>query len=178
MELKIYPDSILRVHCEPVREVTDEDAARMEEMLRLMYREGGVGLAGPQAGWASQVVTLDVEGEEERDHIFLNPRIIHAEGECVEEEGCLSVPGIRAPVRRAERVVVAAYALHGERIELEAEGLLGRAWQHEVDHLRGVLFIDRLEPTALVGLRHSLRRLERDFHAGVHGSGEDVGTAL
>ena len=77
-----------------------------------------------------------------------------------EEEGCLSVPDIRAPVRRAERIVVAAYTLKGERVQQAVDGLLARAWQHEVDHLNGILFIDRLDQTTLMTLRHKLRELE------------------
>jgi len=161
VELRIYPDRILRASCLPVREVSSEDIARMEQMLELMYRSEGVGLAGPQAGWASRVLTVDVEGERTGERIFLNPRILSSEGAVVEEEGCLSLPGLRAPVVRAERIVIAAYTVHGERIERELEGLHARVWQHEIDHLNGILFIDRLEPTTLVSLRQALRELEQ-----------------
>lgn len=166
MELKKYPQKILRARCSPILEITDEDVARAREMLDFMYEAKGVGLAGPQVGWSAQIVTLDVEGEGKGERTFVNPRIIHSEGEVEEEEGCLSVPGVRAVVRRPERVVVAAYTLRGERIELEAEGILARAWQHEADHLNGILFIDRLDPTVLMTIRHSLKELEREARQG------------
>ncbi len=161
MELKIYPDAVLRRKCRPVREITDEDLARAEQMLDLMYEAQGSGLAGPQVGWSSQVVTLDLERTRKGERIFVNPRIISAEGEVEQEEGCLSLPGVWAPVRRAEKVVMVAYTTRGERIEQEAEGLLARVWQHEMDHLNGMLLIDRLDPTRLMELRHKLRELER-----------------
>ena len=162
MELRTYPDRVLRTRCEPVREITDDDLARMRQMLELMYQSEGVGLAGPQVGWPSQVVTLDVGWEKQGDRMFVNPRILSSEGEVLEEEGCLSVPGVRAPVRRAEKIVVVAYSIRGDRIEREADGLLARAWQHEVDHLNGILFVDRLDPTALFGLRRALKELEQN----------------
>ncbi|GAG34026.1 unnamed protein product, partial [marine sediment metagenome] len=81
MELKVYPDRILRARCAPVREVTDEDVARAREMLEFMYQFEGVGLAGPQVGWASRIVTLDAEGERKGERVFVNPRIISTEGE-------------------------------------------------------------------------------------------------
>ncbi len=161
MRLRTYPDRILRAPCLPVQEVAEEDIARMEEMLELMYSLQGIGLAGPQVGWSSQVVTLDVEGERKGGRIFINPRIVSTEGEVEEEEGCLSIPGVRAPVRRAERVVVAAYTIHGERVEQRVEGLAARVWQHEIDHVRGILFIDRLDPVTLIGLRQGLKELEK-----------------
>lgn len=160
MELKIYPDRILRRKCEPLREVSEADARRMREMVEFMYEAEGVGLAGPQIGWSVRVLTLDAEQEREGTRIFMNPRLLESEGESVELEGCLSLPGLQAPVPRAERVLVAAYTLDGKRIEEEVEGLRARAWQHEIDHLNGVLFIDRLSPTALLQIRHRLKELE------------------
>ena len=147
--------------CLPVREITDDDLARMQKMLELMYSLQGIGLAGPQAGWGSQVVTIDAVGERQGERIFINPRIISTEGEVEDEEGCLSIPGIRAQIRRAQRVVVAAYTVRGERTEQAVEGLAARAWQHEIDHLKGILFIDRLDPTTLMGLRQGLKELEK-----------------
>jgi peptide deformylase len=161
MELKIYPDDVLRTKCKPLREVGDEQARRMRQMLELMYEAQGVGLAGPQVGWSVRVVTLDVEQDKTDPRIFINPRIIESEGEVLEEEGCLSLPGLSARVPRAERVSVCAFTLEGERYETEAEGLHARAWQHEIDHLNGVLFIDRLSPTDRLGLRHRLKELEK-----------------
>ena len=164
MELKTYPDRILRARCRPFAEVTDEDLSRAREMLEFMYQADGVGMAGPQVGWGLRIVTLDVEQEGKGERIFINPVVVHAEGDVEEDEGCLSLPGVRAEVRRSATVTVAAYTIRGKRVEQQAEGLLARAWQHEMDHLNGILFIDRLEPTALMTLRHKLRELEAAVH--------------
>ncbi len=160
MGLKTYPDRILRVRCRPLKEVTDQDLAQAQRMLDLMYESDGIGLAGPQVGWDRRIVTLDIEREGKGERIFINPRILHSEGEVEEEEGCLSVPGIWAPVQRAAKITLAAYTIRGERVEQELEGLPARAWQHEMDHLNGILFLDRLEPTALMTFRQRLRELE------------------
>lgn len=160
MELKIYPDKVLRKRCKPLRDVGDAEAQRMRDMLEFMYEADGVGLAGPQVGWSARVIALDPEQDQSGPRIFINPRLLESEGNAVEPEGCLSLPGIQAPVSRSERVRVAAYTLSGDRIEEESEGLRARAWQHEIDHLNGVLFIDRLEPTALVQIRRRLKELE------------------
>ena len=162
MSIRTYPDQVLRVKSEPLREVNGADLARANCMLDLMYEANGVGLAGPQVGWNVRIVVMDVEQSHCGDRIFINPRILSTEGDVIEDEGCLSVPGVWAPVRRAQRVVVAAYNVRGERVEQTAEGLTARAWQHELDHLNGVLFFDRLEPMALMAVRHQLKSLERD----------------
>lgn len=161
MTIKVYPDKVLRLKCALVREFKDEDMARAQRMLELMYEAKGLGLAGPQVGWSVRIIVLDTEQTGAGDRIFFNPRILSAEGEMEAEEGCLSVPGVWAPVRRAERVTVAAYNLRGRRFEEVAEGLSARAWQHELDHLNGVLFIDRLEPTTLMTVRRQIKSLER-----------------
>ena len=160
MELKVYPDRVLRTKCLPLKEVTDADLAQARQMLELMYESDGIGLAAPQVGWDRRIVTLDVEREGKGERIFVNPLIRHTEDEVNEEEGCLSVPGIWAPVRRAAKIVLVAYTIHGERVEQELEGLLARVWQHELDHLNGVLFIDHLPPTTLMTFRQKLRELE------------------
>ena len=141
MELKLYPDRILRRKCQPVREVDDEVLRRAEEMLQFMYESDGVGLAGPQIAWPRQILTLDVGGEHLDPRIFVNPRIVNREGYIEIEEGCLSLP---------------------ERGEAEAEGLAAVAWQHELDHLNGILFIDHLAPTQLITIRDELKRMGQE----------------
>jgi len=162
VEMKVYPDEVLRGVCAPLREITDEELERAREMLEFMYVTEGVGLAGPQIGWRSRILTLDVEGAMKGDRIFVNPKIVSMQGEQTAEEGCLSLPDIRAQVTRANKVGVVAYTIKGERVELEAEGLAARAWQHETDHLNGILFIDRLDPIALTKLRQTLKQLEAE----------------
>jgi peptide deformylase len=157
-----YPDSVLKKRCRPVREVTGDLARRAEEMLEFMYESQGLGLAAPQVGWSERVVTLDVEGEREGRRIYLNPLIVEREGNLEHEEGCLSLPGVQLEVPRSEKVRVVAYTLDGERVEMEAEGLVACAWQHELDHLNGLLIIDRVQPTALMDVRDQLKKLAEE----------------
>lgn len=160
MELKIYPDEVLRKNCPPLRQVGDQEARRLHRMVDFMYECDGVGLAGPQVGWSARVVTLDVEQNHSDPRIFINPTLHEPEGQTEEEEGCLSLPGIQMPVPRSERVRVKAYTLDGNQWEKVVEGLEARAWQHEIDHLNGVLLIDRLKPTTLTRVRRQLKQLE------------------
>ena len=159
MELRYYPDRVLRKPCAPVREVDDELAAKAQRMLEFMYDAEGIGLAANQVGWSHRIVTLDVELARQGTRIFINPRIVNREGHVELEEGCLSLPGVRLAVPRAEKVAVVAYTLEGERVETEAEGLEACAWQHELDHLNGVLIIDKVPPTRLMAVRGQLKQL-------------------
>ncbi len=166
MELKVYPDRVLRRKCRPTRRIDDEFVRRAREMLDFMYEAKGLGLAAPQVGWTDRIVTLDVEQQQEGGRIFVNPRIVQREGQMEHEEGCLSLPGLQVEVPRSESVLIVAYTLGGERREIQAEGLAACAWQHEVDHLNGILIIDRLPPTALTSVRRQLKRLERERESG------------
>jgi peptide deformylase len=159
--IRCYPEPDLRKKSRPIRCVDDEVLRRANRMLEFMYVADGVGLAGPQIGWSNQIVTLDAEQQHEGTRIFVNPYIARREGTLESEEGCLSLPGIRINVPRAERVAVVAYTIMGERLELEAEGLAACVWQHELDHLNGVLIIDRVPPTVVMSVREQLRELER-----------------
>ncbi|MHC4593181.1 MAG: peptide deformylase [Planctomycetota bacterium] len=162
MELRIYPDTVLKRKSRAIKEVTDEIVARAQEMLEFMYEADGLGLAAPQVGWSERIVTLDAELEKKGPRIFVNPIITAREGHQEEDEGCLSLPGLRVRIPRAAKVEVVAYTLAGDRVELEAEGLAARAWQHELDHLNGLLLIDRLSPTTLMSLRVLLKKLEQE----------------
>ena len=160
MELKTYPDPVLRKRSSPLRRITEAELRKLHDMLELMYENEGIGLAGPQVGWNIRVITMDVGGSGTGERIFINPTILHAEGRQEEEEGCLSLPGIRCRVARSDRVTVAAYTLKGEKLELEKEGLAARAWQHEIDHLNGILFIDKIPASAQMAIRHRLDEME------------------
>jgi len=159
MKLKTYPDPVLQKRAVPLRSITDADLDKLRKMRDLMYELGGIGLAGPQVGWSSRVVVMDTDGRGEGERIFINPKIIESDGMAEDQEGCLSLPGIRSTVVRAEKVVVVAYAEDGKRLEIDAEGLQARAWQHEIDHLNGVLFIDKLPAAAQMNIRHRLKEL-------------------
>jgi len=146
LPLRYYGDPVLRKKAEPVASVDLEVRALIEGLFDAMYRERGIGLAAPQVGVSQRIFVLDVEGEEgERVKLALvNPRMVLASGSEVGEEGCLSIPGIHADVKRHAEVTFEAWNEKGEPITVRAEGLLARALQHELDHLDGVLFIDRL----------------------------------
>jgi len=143
-QIREFGDPVLRRSAETVHEITDEIRAICSIMVEAMIRANGAGLAAPQIGIAKRIIVLDVEGE---FHILINPELISVEGESdVLVEGCLSLPGVNAPVTRGTRATISGTTLEGERIELTGEGLLARAIQHEMDHLNGHLFIDHLSP--------------------------------
>lgn len=147
LPLRYYGDPVLRKKADPAPSVGPDVVSLIESMYDTMYREKGVGLAAPQVGVSTRVFVVDVEDDETRvRRAFVNPVITRREGAVVGEEGCLSIPGFREDVKRAARVTVEALDERGERFALEAEGLVARAIQHEIDHLDGVLFIDRLSP--------------------------------
>ncbi|MFW6051628.1 MAG: peptide deformylase [Myxococcota bacterium] len=142
-----YPDKRLRTPGEAVQEFGDSFQQLVEDMAETMYAAPGVGLAAPQLGISKRVFIVDTAtGEDEPSdlRVFVNPEILQRAGEVVFEEGCLSFPGVREEITRAERVVVRACDRHGEPFELEADGLLAVAIQHENDHLDGKLMIDHL----------------------------------
>jgi peptide deformylase len=143
-----YPDPRLRELGRKVESLTDELRQLIDDMAETMYAAPGVGLAATQVGerWQIFVVDCATEGEASDLRVFVNPEIVSTEGAVTFEEGCLSFPGAREEVERAERVRVRAQDREGHWFELEAEGLLAIAIQHEYDHLRGVLMIDRLGP--------------------------------
>ncbi len=149
-EIRIYPDEVLKKEAQRVEEFNAELKELVEDMFDTMYKRGGVGLAANQVGVLKRVFILDLNSGKERQGeeklIFVNPEIIHSEGEVVAEEGCLSLPGLWKKVKRAAKVVIRAQDLEGKEFQMEAEGLLARALQHELDHLNGIIFIDRLSP--------------------------------
>jgi len=148
-EIRIYPDEILRKRAEEVTEFNSELRELVDEMLAIVKEQRAYGLAANQIGVLKRVFVLDVDSDGNRDGqklVFINPEIIHAEGESVREEGCLSLPGLWKKVKRAEKVRVKAQDVNGKEFILDAEGLLARGIQHEIDHLDGVVFIDRLSP--------------------------------
>jgi peptide deformylase len=149
-EIRIYPDEVLRQKAERVEEFDSELKELVEDMFETMYKRGGVGLAANQVGVLKRVFILDLKagrhGDGGEKMVFVNPEIVHAEGEVVHQEGCLSLPGLWKKVKRAKKVIVRAQDLDGKEFEIEAEGLLSRAIQHEIDHLNGICFVDRLSP--------------------------------
>ena len=145
-EIIKYPDKILQEKTEPVIEFDDELQKLIDDMIETMYAAPGVGLAANQVGVSKQVTVIDVcVGEEKSSLIVLvNPEIIHSEGENSSEEGCLSVPDYTTVFKRAEKVKVKCCDREGNPLEINAEGFLAKALQHEIDHLNGFLLIDRI----------------------------------
>lgn len=141
-----YPDKRLRQKAEPVTEITPEIRALVDDMLETMYAAPGVGLAAPQIGVSKRIFVIDVAPSDgpSDPKVFINPEIVRTEGKVTWEEGCLSFPGIREEIERAERVTVRAQDLDGKWFELTGEDLLAIAIQHEYDHLQGILMIDRV----------------------------------
>lgn len=145
LEIKKYPEAVLKKKALPVEDVKAVQSL-IDDMVETMYAAPGIGLAAPQVGVSRRVVVIDVSVKEEQVPliVLINPEIVEADGLMDAEEGCLSVPEYYAVVKRAERVVVRGFDREGKPVELEASGLLARALQHEIDHLDGVLFVDRL----------------------------------
>ncbi len=145
-EIRKYPDEILRKKTEPVEDFGDDLQKLIDDMVETMYAAPGVGLAANQVGVSKQLTVIDVSvGSEETSLIVLcNPEIIDHEGEVANEEGCLSIPEYTTMVKRYEKIKVKALDRYGKEIEIEGDELLARALQHEIDHLNGLLFVDRI----------------------------------
>ena len=154
-----YPAPALRDHAAQIKEINSFLREMSDRMAELMAQEKGVGLAATQVGWPFRFVLVNTTAEPGKSQAFINPVILSRRGRLFEEEGCLSVPGIFAKVRRAEIVTVRAMLPTGETVEMEAQGLIARAWQHELDHLDGTLFVDRLSPTAKLIVEPKLQRI-------------------
>jgi peptide deformylase len=135
-----YPDPVLKQKAKPVTKFNERLHKLLDDMAETMYDAHGVGLAAPQVGISKRVIVVDVgEGLIE----MVNPEIVEKEGEQIDPpEGCLSIPNLLGVVRRAQWIRVKGQNRHGEAVEMEAEGFLARAFQHEIDHLNGVLFPD------------------------------------
>jgi peptide deformylase len=179
-----YGDPILRAKGNRVDKVDAELRELAANMIETMHEANGVGLAAQQVGSALQLTVVDVSGAEDQAStlklngaevdaktsmplVLLNPELILGKETDVALEGCLSFPEITADIRRAISVVARAQDLEGEPLEIEASGLLARALQHEVDHLNGILFIDRMNAATKVALRSRLKRMQRETAATV-----------
>jgi peptide deformylase len=156
-----YPNPELKKKSAPVVVINDSIRELVRDMAETMYDAPGVGLAAPQIGVHQRVIVIDVSASDEAPDLIvaINPIIVHAEGEAYEEEGCLSVPKYAANVRRHARVVVKALDLEGNERTWRAEELLAIAFQHEIDHLDGILFVDHLSPLKRDLFKRRARRL-------------------
>ncbi|MEO2068090.1 MAG: peptide deformylase [Desulfurobacteriaceae bacterium] len=166
-DIRIYPDEVLKKKAEAVVEFNEEIRNLVNDMFETMYKRGGVGLAANQVGVLKRVVVIDLNSGKENQGkekiVLINPEIVALEGEEVKEEGCLSLPGLYKKVKRAVFAKVKAQNLDGEEFTIEGEGLLARALQHEIDHLNGIVFIDRLSPLQRRLALEKFKKLKRQY---------------
>jgi peptide deformylase len=162
-EIVKYPDPILQQPTEKVVEFNDELRTLADDMFESMYKAVGIGLAAPQIGISRRITVIDLSNQKtpEEKIVLVNPEIIHREGRQYEEEGCLSLPDIRDKVARAAKVKVRAQDLEGNWFETEGTELLARAFQHEIDHLDGILFPWRLSALKRDLILRKIRKLQK-----------------
>ena len=163
-----YPAPVLSAPAASVEQFGDELAALAGRMLEIMYASHGVGLAAPQLGVPIRMFVFNPTGRGEDEGVCVNPRIVSRDGSEVAEEGCLSLPGVTCKIKRFARVTVRGQDMIGRPIELVGEGLIARVFQHETDHLDGVLLLDRMSPVARLANRRALKDLQERY-------GEDGG---
>lgn len=166
MKIVHYPHPALRHPAKPLSCIDKNLHLTIGQMMELMYEAKGLGLAAPQVALPYQLLVMNVTGDPnkpEEEEVFLNPVIIERKGIIEDEEGCLSFPGLFQTVRRAKTLKVRAYDLKGQLVEKVIHDLEARAWQHEIDHLNGVLFIDMMGPLAKLKARGSVKDFEKRF---------------
>lgn len=163
LDIVKYPDPILQRPTEKITDFNEELRTLAEDMFESMYRAQGIGLAAPQIGLSKRVTVIDLSNKENPDDkiVLVNPEIVHKEGRQVAEEGCLSLPDVREKVSRAAKVKVRAQNLQGEWFEMEGTELLARAFQHEIDHLDGILFLWRLSALKRDLILRKIRKLQK-----------------
>ncbi len=163
LEIVKYPHSVLKKPCEPVGEIDEEVRKLIDDMRETMYGARGVGLAACQVGVSRRVIVLDVSPMDPQ-HTFLaliNPEIISEEGEVDHEEGCLSVPDYLEKVKRKEKVCVSGLSPEGMEVEIKGDGILAMALQHEIDHINGILILDRVSRLKREIYRNKLKKEKR-----------------
>jgi len=148
LEIKKYPEKILKKKAEVIDNIDAQTQRLIDDMIETMLFARGVGLAANQVGFQKRICIVDVSTKEEKSPliVLINPVLIGKEGNIESEEGCLSIPGYTTSIKRAERVFIKGLNREGKDVELEGTGLLARALQHEIDHLNGLLIIDRMSP--------------------------------
>lgn len=156
-----YPDERLRIQAAPVENVDAGIVQLVDDMFETMYAAPGIGLAATQVNVHQQIIVMDIEEDRSRPLTFINPEIIAKDGVQAIDEGCLSVPGIYEPVDRARHIQVRAIDKQGNPFEMEAEDLLAVCIQHEMDHLRGKLFVDYLSQLKRQRIRKKLHKQQK-----------------
>ena len=167
LRIRKFPDEVLKRPAHPVENINGDLNSLVDSMAQTMYAAPGVGLAAPQVGESKRIIVLDTDHEEPGKHLLklINPRVVEAEGKIVWEEGCLSVIDYSAEVERAAKVLVRAWTPEQKEIEIEAGELLAVALQHEIDHLDGKLFIDRISRIKRELYRRKLKKMIKEGKA-------------
>jgi peptide deformylase len=181
MKILNYPHPSLRAKARPVATIDKDVMLAAGEMLELMYKHEGLGLAAQQVGLDYQILVVNFAGDPERkdqEVVAINPVILEQKGAIKDREGCLSFPGLYQDIRRAKTVRVQAYNLQGEAFEMTCSDLPSRVWQHEIDHLNGVLFIDKMGPLARMSSRKDIEQFVRDFEEDVKKGNVPPGTGM
>ncbi len=163
MHVVYYPDPVLLKKALPIQTVDDEVRRKVAEMKPLMQIERGIGLAAPQVGWGARLILVNPTEKPEGTFVLINPEITKKAGSEWGEEGCLSFPGIWGDVLRAKKVWVKALDVDGKPLELMAEDLFARVLQHEIDHLDGILFVNKMRPADQAVNKRKLEDLRRRF---------------
>lgn len=167
MKIVNYPHPALRVKCKPVTSIDKDVQLAAGQMLELMYRHEGLGLAAPQVALDYQMIVINFAGKaatQEMELVAINPVIVEQKGIDKDREGCLSFPGLYQDIRRAKMVKVQYYSLDGQLKEMISSGLSARIWQHEIDHLHGTVFIDKMGLLAKVSSKRYIEDFIADFN--------------
>ena len=157
-----YPDQRLHTIAKPVQQVDDTIRKLVADMAQTMYAAPGIGLAATQVDVHQQVIVIDISETRNDLRVFINPQLLKTDGNAVHEEGCLSVPGIYDKVTRAERITVQALNTSGETFTLDADGLLAVCIQHEIDHLKGKVFVEYLSSLKQARIKNKLKKQLRE----------------
>ena len=161
LDILIYPDSRLHKKAEAVTNIDSRIQKLIDDMGETMYAAPGIGLAAPQVNVLERIIVVDISESKDSLLAMVNPQIIASDGKAEHEEGCLSVPGVYAPVYRHEKIRVRALNRDGKPFELDAEGLLGVCIQHEIDHLDGKVFVDYLSHLKQDRIRKKMQKTMR-----------------
>jgi len=159
----LWGSEVLDNPSDPVANISGDEVQLVQDMIETMYKAPGVGLAAPQIGVSKRIMVTDTSSGEKKDHLFtlVNPEIVETEGEQLEEEGCLSIPGFSANVVRPKKVVLRGLDLEGKEVFIEGSDLLARAFCHEMDHLDGKFFLDHLSFIKRDMIKRRIKKLIR-----------------
>lgn len=158
LKIRKYPDPVLRKKALPVKAVTEVERRLIEDMIETMKLSDGVGLAATQAGVSKRIIVFNPSCDEWRADALINPIIVKRRGSEKKEEGCLSLPGVNGLVCRSTQITIEGLDIKGKPVCFEARGILSRIFQHEIDHLDGILFIDRINPIKRLMVKRKLKK--------------------